>query len=304
MHHKQSVPWPIKSNGDKFAKINTVRINCTSSVPFSTVQIIHFPRPPFFHRQFPSDWPTDNCFSQPSSTLYSQICNTSSAPHIHHMSTPSQQACCIDQDFHLGASGNSVYNGLYPSPTSAVCPSAYALSSANYPYDHLQSAGKGGKLLSKHNVCMDSCVSNMPQQHLPHSKSFEHYHEPAKLVDPHVLRHSFDNYKNYDCLDSAGMGSHHHGRATAQQLGMGGDPGIYDRYQTLPSPMTASSAYTDPHIYSQLANFDRNDSYANVNACCHQNQHYDCLTAFGGRTSSIQQPGTGHDYGNYNFPPK
>lgn len=220
------------------------------------------------------------------------------------MSTPSQQACCIDQDFHLGASsGKSVYNGIFPSPTNAICPSSYALSSANYPFDHHPSIGRGGKMPAKHSVCMDSCASNMPPLHLPHSKSFEHYHEPAKLVDPHALRHSFDNYKNYDCIDSAGIGGHHHGRAT-HQLGMSADPGAYDRYQTLPSPMTSSSAYTDPHIYSQLASFERNESFANANPCCHQNPHYDCLPAYGGRTSSMHKPATGHDYGNYNFPPK
>lgn len=227
-------------------------------------------------------WPAENCFAHPSSTLYSQICNTSPTPssQMHHMSNHNQQLCCNDQDYHLGASNKSAYNALYSSQSNAACApygmTHTATGNANYPYDH-----------------------HHHHHHLPHSKSFEHYHEPTKLVETHALRNSFDNYKsNCECTDGTGNG--HHGR----QLGHSSDGMAYDRYQAMPTSTMGGSAYADPRNYTRTGNFDRNDTYANVNACCHQIPQYDCLTAFGSRPSTIQKPAAGLDYSDFNFPPK
>lgn len=245
----------------------------------------------------------DNCFSQPSTnTVYSQICSTPSAPHTHHTSNHSQPVCCNDQDYHSNA-GKSAYSALYATPTPAVCPPyglTHGTSTANtsYPYDN-----------HHHH--------HHHQHHMPHSKSFEHYHEPAKLLESLTLRHSFDNYKNYDCIDAGASNGHHArqphplGVGSGSSGGGGGGVGAstaadvmpFDRFHTLPSAMSGS-AYADPqHAYAHVG--DRSiDAYGGMGACCHQGPHYDCLTAFGGRTSALPKPGTGHDYGNYNFQSK
>lgn len=220
------------------------------------------------------------------------------------MSNHSQQVCCNDQDYHSNA-GKSAYNALYATPVTAVCPTyglTHGTSTGNsiYPYDN-----------HHHH-------HHQHQHHMPHSKSFEHYHEPAKLVESHALRHSFDNYKNYDCIDAAASNGHHArqphlpgqslhqggssgGGATGHSSG--GDLAPFDRYHTMSSAMSGGT-YADPqHTYAHVG--DRNiDTYGGLNACCHQSPHYDCLTAFGGRTSAMPKPGTGHDYGNFNYQPK
>lgn len=302
------MPWPIQSNGDNYAKISSlvsvkqlIFILCPLPFTRSSYNLFFYFNLNFFviRSHSISAFLAENSYSHPSSnTLYSQICNTSSAPHIHHMSNPSQQMCCNDQDYHSNP-GKSAFNTLYATPTATVCPT-YGINhgtstvNSSYPYD------------SHHHH-----HHHQHQHHMPHSKSFEHYHEPAKIVELHAMRHSFDNYKNYDCLDSAANNGHHarqsqHLGQSFHQVGANGSSsggGVGGSGGVLNSSIP-SNTYADPqHTYAHIS--DRNiDSFGGAGTCCHQSPHYDCLTAFGTRTSAIPKPATGHDYGNFNFQSK
>lgn len=125
---------------------------------------------------------------------------------------------------------------------------------------------------------------------IPHSKSLEHYHEPAKLLENHHgSRHSFDqsiNYKNYDCLDGK---SQPNDRTNGYHCGI--NTGIYQQpteghynisRTRYPLPTTHPQS---EHHYAQIVNFERGDNCTSAmgQPCCHQNPHYECLNNFNAR---------------------
>lgn len=166
-------------------------------------------------------------------------------------------------------------------------------------------------LYSSNPVCSQNCAvtsnynvhgvhgahANHPS--IPHSKSLEHYHEPAKLLENHHgSRHSFDqsiSYKNYDCLDGKSQSI---GETSTNGFHCGRNTGIYHQptcgHQTteghynIPGnryPLPATHPQSEHH-YAQIVNFERGDNnYTSAmgQPCCHQNPHYECLNNFNAR---------------------
>lgn len=151
---------------------------------------------------------------------------------------------------------------------------------------------------STNSVCSNTCgaikspYNNQLIHHsaIPHSKSLDHYNEPAKYLDNHnASRHSFDqpfssNYKNFDCIDgrpynSSGVGLYHQPNCSLQNPG-----NLYNVNNRYPLPTTIP--FSDHH-YSQVGDFDRSENFIEptINACCHQNPHYECLNNFNSRSS-------------------
>lgn len=157
---------------------------------------------------------------------------------------------------------------------------------------------------------------------IPHSKSLDHYNEPTKLMEHHnASRHSFDqpfssNYKNYDCTDGmhaaavasadrnnhymSGMSVFHQPSCSLQNTG-----NIYNvpgngRYQ-----LPGTTPFPDHH-YAQIGSFERGENFADTNmcTCCHQNPHYECLSNFNSRGSSMHKSKNGVDYSNCSFQSK
>lgn len=146
------------------------------------------------------------------------------------------------------------------------------------------------------------CSNQFSHHSIPHSKSFEndHYNEATKFGQHyHPSRHSFDqsissNYKNYDCIDGIHAATdRNNGCHYSSIVGNPYQPNKYNLanaenlYNVSGNrmPLPAALPFPDPQI---------------IEACCHQNSHYDHL--FNGRNSHLKTKNA--DYSNCSFPPK
>lgn len=164
-------------------------------------------------------------------------------------------------------------------------------------------------LYSSNPVCLQNCAAtpnynahgahgaHVHHPSIPHSKSLEHYLEPAKLLENHHgSRHSFDqsiSYKNYDCIDGNPQpnDTRTNGYPRGRNTGICHQPtcafqttdGHYnisgDRY-----PLPATHPQSEHH-YAQIVNFERGDNLTSAmgQPCCHPNPHYECLNNFNAR---------------------
>lgn len=150
---------------------------------------------------------------------------------------------------------------------------------------------------SNHNAAHGA---NAPHPSIPHSKSLEHYNEPAKLLEnPHGSRHSFDqsiNYKTYDCIDGKVQpnetctNGYHYGRNTGlyhqPTCGHQTSDGHYNILTGNRYPLPVTHLQSEHH-YAQIVNFERGDNNYYTSAmeqtCCHPNPHYECLNNFNAR---------------------
>lgn len=156
---------------------------------------------------------------------------------------------------------------------SSVC-NASSSHSQNAPCNNQCHFGASNKMHCSNQFTHHSLI--------PHSKSMEHYN---------VSRPSFDNYKNYDCIDVADqnngchyssiIGNHHQSnKCTGNPYNFSGN-----RH---PLPQFSDA-------YSQIGNEDLMEP--NHSSCCHQNLHYDY-----GRSAQLKSKKT--DYSNCNFSAK
>lgn len=184
----------------------------------------------------------------------------------------------------------STYSNIAPPPLyGSLCNASSTLHSpACNSQRHLGPSLAVSKIASNA-VCPNNCGtlesshSHQLNHHssIPHSKSLDHYNEPANFLDhENTSRHSFDqpfssNYKNYDCTDEM---------HTANMCVSS------NRY-----PLRTTTHFPDHH-YSQIGGYEFD---TNMGICCHQNPHYECLNNFNSRSSK-----NGADYSNCNFQSK